>query len=159
MERIKKMDEYLTGEKIEEIKQDPINQLSIIAKKLGYTAVAREIKHNRRAKDNLLYVIKGLDKKYTNLTEEKQELLETVINKLYNLSDLLKSNSKEQLTYLKLKRDYNNATFELAEAYKELNFLEARSEQWRKCHCKIEQLHFDFKEAENKLDDFVLNII
>ena len=158
MKKVYKLAEYLTVEKVEEITKgnNTVEEIAKIAEVYGYNAVATEIRHNRRARDNFNYIIdKGF--LFLDLTKEDYKLVQKLKNILKELSELLPNNNAKQLEYLRLKQDYENATFRLSEQYTKLDILESRSDDWKKEHEKLDHYNFEFKQAMNKLDDFVLN--
>lgn len=152
---LKELNNYLTSEKVAEVKENPIKELSNIANNLGYKAIAKEITMNRRARDNFEYMIKLLDRNKTSLTAEDKRVFKT----LKELAEYLPKNNNNQLQYLKLKQDYENATFKLAQEYEKIEHLEKRSEEWREGKDKIKHYEMQFDIAKDRLDRFILNLI
>lgn len=157
--KVKEMKIYLTTEKMEEIKQDPINGAMKISEKLGYNAVSKEIQNNRRPKDNFKYMIKGLNS-FLDLTEEDQKIVKEVTGKMEAIAKLLPLNTPSQLNYLRLKQNYENATFHLSEQYVLMDSLgRVGKEERKKQSEKLDHLEFKFKNTRDKLDNYVMEIL
>jgi hypothetical protein len=152
------------------------NNLSNIALSLGYEGVANEVKNNRNPKENLkgmlnmfLGDISGdrinivtnevlkADKKTINQCNEFKKLFNNII-------DLIDNNTPNQKEYLKLKIEFINIHWKLAQLYKESDLMEdyekeddKKIEIFNKYYNKIKELQKQQKEIENKFDNFIMN--
>ena len=162
---------------MKEVEQDKIRQrIAELIQTMGYNACAEEIRNNRRAKDNAMYALKSyyqsntgdLINVYTNVVTKRDS---EHINKFDNFKsafisiiEKLENNTPNQLIYFKLKQDYENQYFELAQMYKDWDQLIDSMQDTKKDHEKIEAFskQIDLKKleadkAKNALDKFVLD--
>jgi hypothetical protein len=106
-------------------------QLSKLVETMGYTACAREILNNRKAKENAKYILNMYYNKNTGdrvnpETREVFKIPKETIDKMNEFKekfmlmvDKLENNTEKQLQYLDLKIQYGNVMYKLAELYKE----------------------------------------
>lgn len=178
LKNIEKSIEMLKKLKGKQQQQKIREGLSELFKAMGYGAISEEILNNREAKRNALFGLKMClsDKKsnrYNTKGEtiwvcppEKIEKLKWFESEMKDVIELLEDNTENQKKYLKLKLDYDNANFEYNqrlfehdEFIKELdrknndNWKE-ELEKWKKETYRLEKIK---KDAENKLDNFVMN--
>ena len=157
LNNIKEMEKYLTSDKMEEIKKNPIIEAAKIAEMAGYGAVRREILNNRRSQENFNMLIKGVNA-FIGLTPEEKKTVESVKNLFIIIKDTLPLNTIKQLKYLALCQEYENITFKLAEKYKEIDVAKTR-EEWTEKSKGLDQYQFNFEESKNNLDNFIMNLI
>ena len=150
----------------EEIKELLINIFS----EMKYSVALNEIIGGRNPLKNAHYIINhycndALSKRYNPETmevvwtpsEERIKDIEALRSTLlqfanYSLSD----NTDKESEYLKLKRDYANCMFEIAQLYKELDSIKDRKEYIAKAK-SLDEVQYRLKDLENKLDLFVMS--
>ncbi|MDU3410053.1 hypothetical protein [Clostridium sp.] len=154
-------------EKVE--KEEAKEFLIKIISQMGFTGVLKEIKGNRNSLKNALYAINQccndrLAKRYNvnsmevvwQPSEERIKEVEIFRTTLIDLANYcLSHNTKTESEYLKLKNEYSNTMFEIAQLYKELDSLEDIEEYLNKSK-EVELLQEKLNEAENKLDLYVM---
>lgn len=153
------------GKSKEEVKEFVIK----IIETMGFTGALNEIKGNRNSLKNALYSVNTfcnnkLAKRYDVDTREcvwqpSEERINQVEHFRMELIDLcnysLTSNTEVETEYLRLKNEFSNAMFEIAQYYKELDLIEDREEYLNKSK-GIEILQKKLNQAENKLDLYVM---
>lgn len=153
------------GKSKEEVKEFIIK----IIETMGFTGALNEIKGNRNSLKNALYAVNTfcnnkLDKRYDVATrecvwqpsEEKIKQVEYFRMELIDLCNYaLTFNTELETEYLRLKNEYSNATFQIAQYYKELDLIEDREEYLNKSK-GIELLQKKLNDSENKLDLYVM---
>lgn len=135
---------------------------------MGFTGALKEIKGGRNSLKNALYAINQycndkLEKRYDVYTKElvwqpteerinEVEVFRTTLTDLANYC--LDHNTTAESEYLRLKNEYSNAMFEIAQAYKELDEMEI--EEYIEKSKSIELLQKKLEESENNLDLYVM---
>lgn len=156
--------------KREDMSKEEVKEFLIkVIQQMRFLGVLKEIKGNRNSLKNALYAINQycndkLAKRYNVNTMEivwqpSQEKIREVENFRTILIDLanycLNHNTEIESEYLKLKNEYSNTIFEIAQFYKELDNIED-TEEFLKKSKEVEVLQEKLNEAENKLDLYVM---
>lgn len=163
----------------EEEQNDLRQKIAKLVEIMGFNACSKEIEMNRRSKDNAIYALKHYYKDIigdrTNpITREVFKIPQETIEKADKFKEIfmqlvnkLENNTENQLKYLELKRTYSNETFKMSAMYEKFNqFMDGITERNEKTTKELEE-HNQFikeqqkrlKDAENALDEFVLNNI
>jgi hypothetical protein len=148
------------------------NKIAELVEVMGFNACAREVRNNRRAKENALYAFNNY---YRNITGDRINLetretfkipAETIakadeMKRIFvTLTDKLESNTPKQLEYMKLKLEYENATFKLAELFKDHDelYTDRSDEQIQRIRdhgALIDEQSAIKKQLEDELDRFI----
>ena len=162
--------ELVSQFEFENVSKDEAKEFLIkIISEMGFRGALNEIKGNRNSLKNALYVInqfcndklaKRYDIKTMELvwqpTEEKIKEIEVFRTTMVDLSNYcLDNNTTKESEYLKLKNEYSNVMFEIAQLYKELDDIENDKEYINKSK-ELEVLQKRLNEAENRLDLYVM---
>lgn len=179
---IEKALETLKELKERQLKEQTKDLLVNLYKEMGYGAIAEEIENNRNAKQNAMLGLKMFirDKKSNRIDPETRKIVwspseerlqelkyfEEVLTKIIN--ETLENNTPKQEEYLKLKLEYDNAYYNysvklgLHDSF--IKSLDRKNnsnwkEELEKYSEELDKLEKNKKEAENKLDNFVMNNI
>ena len=153
LKKVKEIKTMLTKEKIEKIKENPINELAKIVEFAGYNAGSREILNKRRPQENFSMLIKACNS-FIGLTEEEKREVRELKEILIDLKSLLPQNTFNELRYLNLVQKVNNSLYELAEQNKILEDIKD-GEKWLKHYEEVKIYHSNYEEAQNELDKFI----
>lgn len=180
MKNIEKALEILKGLKDEQLKEQTKQLLVTLYKEMGYNGIAEEIVNNRRSKDNALQGLKMFvrDKKSKRINPETREVVwtpsekrlqeldyfEATLTKIIN--ETLENNTSKQEEYLKLKLNYDNAYYNYSVKLGGFDsFIESldrkNDTKWKdklnEYDKEMKKLEDIKKDAENKLDNFVMS--
>lgn len=154
------------GKSKEEVK----NYIIEVIETMGFTGALHEIKGNRNSLKNAMYAVNTfcndkLAKRYDVNTRKcvwqpTQEKINSVEYFRKQLTDLcnyaLDDNTSVESEYLKLKNDFANIQFEIAQYYKLLEDTEDDIEKYMELTEGIKPLQEKLNQAENNLDLFVM---
>ncbi len=150
------------------------NSIADLFKEMGYSAIADEIRNNRKAKSNALH---GLRMFYSGVASDRinpktkevfpvgenlkkkaakfKAKLESIVN------EYLTDGSDKQLKYLELKRKYDNEYYKLGMLSGRMEMIEIRENrtEWDKLHQEYKDQLIAANKARNKLDAFVFENI